>query len=264
MRSASRHFAVLQILPLLALGSSVAAAPVAVDDVQGRNGTEEAAQATLAAPSIGTLTEGLGGAVKAAGPAASSGSDSDPSSSALAAQIIKEAEAGSTGSEPQGKPQRAVNSATHPAANTLPRNQARASEDEWSMREMGKAAVHWLKESIPWLRSDADESGAGKHVPLHSADWSTSPMEGGKTGRSAMAGTMQVPDATGQVPSGPAYNVPYGNATPQATFLDPEQNLVRVAVKMIREVLEHPLTWLVVSLIAVGAIAVKKLDRRPK
>ena len=266
MRTASRQFDVLRILPLLVLGSSVAAGPVPVDDVQGRIGATEVTEATLAAPSTGALGEGLalGGAAKTAAAAASAGGDSGPSSSALAAEIIKEAGAGAAATEPAGKPQRARNAATQPAASASSRSQARANEDAWGMREMGKAAVHWLKESIPWLRSEADEGGAGEHALQHSADWSTSGLEGDKTGRGAIAGSMQMPNGTGQVPSGPGYSMGYGNAALPTTALDPEQNLVRMAARVVREVIEHPMTWLVVSLVVVGAIAMKKADRRPK
>jgi hypothetical protein len=43
-----------------------------------------------------------------------------------------------------------------------------------------------------------------------------------------------------------------------------DRSLVREAVQLIREVLEHPMTWLVISLFVVGGIVMSKMDRRPK
>ena len=79
-----------------------------------------------------------------------------------------------------------------------------------------------------------------------------------------MAGSTQVPDTNGQGAPVPWSTAGYGNTARQTTVLDPEQNLVQVFARLVREVLEHPLTWLVVSLVVVGAIAMKKFDRRPK
>jgi len=42
------------------------------------------------------------------------------------------------------------------------------------------------------------------------------------------------------------------------------QNLVHAVVEALREVLAHPMTWLVAALFVVGGIVVKKIDRRPK
>jgi hypothetical protein len=266
MIPASRVSAVLLAVPLLMWANGISAGPVQVGESDGHpEGTQET-PATPAALSGRSLSAEAAPTAEASPltSAASGSADSAKSASALAAEIIKEAEADSHASEqPQktNKPQ-ALGQGTTP--NLAPRVQARATEDEWGLREMGKAAVHWLKESVPWLRSDADESGAGQHVLPNSADWSTSPLEGGRTERNAMAGSTQVPDANGQGAPVPWSTAGYGNTARQTTVLDPEQNLVQVVVKLVREVLEHPLTWLVVSLVVVGAIAMKKFDRRPK
>lgn len=265
--SASSHLAVLLILPLLVLGTGVAAGPVPAGDAQGGHEAIEASAASLAGPSVGTSGAGLvlGDSARTAAAAASAGSDSSPSSSALAAEIIKDSEASATDTEPPSKPQRARNSAHQPAASTPSRGPVRATDDVWGVREMGKAVVHWLKESVPWLRSDADEGAADKQVVVNSADWSTSPLEGGKAGQNAMAGTMQGPGIVDPVGPGPWSSANNGNKTGAlASSMDPEQNLVRKAAKLVREVLEHPMTWLVVSLVIIGSIAIKKADRRPK
>jgi hypothetical protein len=54
----------------------------------------------------------------------------------------------------------------------------------------------------------------------------------------------------------------YG-AAPRPAVYDPEPNLIREIIDTVRTVLEHPMTWLVGALVIAGAIAVKRLDRRP-
>lgn len=266
MRPVSCHRAALWALTLFLLVGSATAGPVSADDLQGRSDESGALQLTLPAPSTDALGEGLA-ASAAAKAASASASDPGASSSALAAEIIKEAGATESIAEPTRKAQRANGQAASTAApaSASPRNQAPAADAEQSLRAMGKAAVDWLKQSVPWLRDDADDGGADKHASLGDAtDWSTSALGGGQSGQNAMPGTMQVPTATGQLPSGPGYNEGIGNATAQAMVEDPNQNLIRIIAKYVREVLEHPMTWLVLSLVVVGAIAMKKADRRPK
>jgi hypothetical protein len=268
MRPVFRAFAVLLILPWLALASSVCAGPVTVDDAPGQTEGANGAPATLPGLLPAAQGEALlapGGAAKAAAPAASASGDSHASSSAMAAEMLKEAEAGAAATEPPRKATRANAQAAGPttASSASARNQARAIDDERRLREVGKAALHWLKETIPWLRSDADEGDGHRNGPPQAADWSASPLEGGRTGGNAFAGSPHTANPAGQVPPDPGSSVGYGSTAPPK-FLAPEENIVQVFAKVVREVLEHPMTWLVVALVVVGAIAVKKFDRRPK
>lgn len=197
-------------------------------------------------------------------PASAPHADPTPSPSALAAEIIKEAEAGAQASEQtRSTPRANVQAAIHPVpANPSARPQAAADVDPWGLREVGKAAAHWIKETVPWLRSDEDESSATKTGVPDAADWSASPLDGSAPGRGSRAGSTHLTGAVSTGPSDPTLTVGY-TATEARTAPDPDQNIVRKAINAIREVLEHPMTWLVVSLFVIGAIAVKKMDRRP-
>lgn len=186
---------------------------------------------------------------------------SAPSRSALAVEIITEAEVGAAAAEAPRSSKRdgdraaAVPTAPSPAA----RKQADSNDDPWGLREMGKTAVQWIKDAVPWRRSDKHVHDAGRAVALDTADWSASPQEGGAA-RGARPGTAHLPATAGA--ADPLSTVGYGN-TPRPTFVGPEQNLVGVVINVLREVLEHPMTWLVVSLFVIGGIVVKKIDRRP-
>ena len=126
-------------------------------------------------------------------------------------------------------------------------------DDPWGLRDIGKTALGWAKSAIPWLRNEDDE--ARKDVDLKHAEWSASSLghEGprGATRTSETARHAQ-PDA----------EVIYGEVqrAPQART---ENNLLRDIVDVLRLVLGHPMTWLVVSLFVVGGILVKRIDRRP-
>ena len=115
--------------------------------------------------------------------------------------------------------------------------------------------MRWAKQAIPWLRSDEDEADAAKEVLLKQADWSASPV-----GRTAGHGPEHLSDGRGSAQ--PAAEVVYGEAqrTQQAGA---DHNLVRQIIDVLRQVLEHPMTWLVVSLFVIGGIVVKRIDRRP-
>jgi len=236
------------ILALQAIAGSAAAGPVPAAEAHGAT----ADSGTTPALSAGLLNEGT--AATAAASAASG--------SALAVEIIKEAEAGTAAIETPRQPGR--ESARSAAQPTAPGPSARpptgGNDDPWGLRDMGKTAVQWVKDAVPWLRSDEDSRDAGQNKPLDAADWTASPLEGGQAGRGA--GLASNPPHVAGPGRDPLSTVGYGDpARPKVA--DAEENLVRILVKQLREVLEHPMTWLVISLFVIGGIVVKKIDRRP-
>lgn len=210
-----------------------------------------------AAGTLPSLSPRLSGDVAPTDAAASS-----PSGSALAVEIIKEAEAGAAVAEaPRGPRRDGANAmAPPPVPNPGTRNQPSTGDDPWGLRDMGKTAVQWVKEAVPWLRSDEDGPAASQNIKLDAADWSSSPLEGGQAGRGARLASNPPPVAGPGLD--PMSAVGYGDPA-RPKVVDPEGNLVRVVINVLREVLEHPMTWLVLSLVVIGGIVVKKMDRRP-
>jgi hypothetical protein len=202
--------------------------------------------------SAGLLNEGT--AATAAASAASG--------SALAVEIIKEAEAGTAATETPRQPAR--ENARSAAQPTAPGPSARpptgGNDDPWGLRDMGKTAVQWVKDAVPWLRSDEDSRDAGQNKPLDTADWSASPLDGGQAGRGARLAS-DPPPATGPG-AYPLSTVGYGDPD-RPKVAPPDENIVRMIIDVLREVLEHPMTWLVISLFVIGGIVVKRIDRRP-
>jgi hypothetical protein len=182
-----------------------------------------------------------------------------PTPSALAAEILEEAEAGARPAEsPRLANTRALGSEAAPVA----RMQPRAADDVLGLREIGKATLRWIKGTVPWLRSDTDEQTTGNAAMLDSADWSASPLDGGGAGRNTQVGSAILPRTGRDAALDPSTAIGYGNA-PLPSSVDPNLNLMQKVISVVREVLEHPMTWLVVSLIVIGAVLVKKFDRRP-
>ncbi len=244
MRTPTLTFAALS---LLALHAAVWAGPVPA--------AESDASATAA--TLPHLPARAIGEVEAADGAASA-----PSGSTLAAELLKEADAGAAGAEGPRQPRREDPRGAGPAAAAKPTPQARATanDDAWGLRDAGKAAVQWVKDTIPWLRSDDDAQDAGQAPPLKAAEWSSSPLDGGNE-RGARQAAQRLPDGSA-AGADPLTTVGYGDAARQKAA-DPDQNLLRAVIDVLRQVLEHPMTWLVVALFVVGGIVVKKIDRRP-
>ncbi len=237
MRPVTRLLAALLILALQVFTGGAVAGPVSAEEANDDS----------AALSARFLDDGMATAAASAA-----------SGSALAMEIIKEAEAGTAVIEAPRQPsrERARAVAQPPPA----RSSSAAAGDPWGLRDMAKAAVQWVKDAVPWLRSDEDAPDAGQRVTLNTADWSASPLEGGRAGRGARFASNQPPVAAPGVD--PLTAAGYGDPT-QSKVADPEQNLVRFAINVLREVLDHPMTWLVISLFVIGGIVVKKIDRRP-
>ena len=236
------------LLLLLALQGGAWAGPVPVAEA-------EAASAAATLHSLPALGEGL-----AAQPAASAASAA--AGSELAAQMIKEAEAGAVAAEASHAPRRdGDGSVMRPhATGTQARKPANDTDDPWRLRDIGKAALRWAKDAVPWL-SDDDEVHDHKQQVLHNADWAASPLDGGAT-RNARPGAGAQPHA-GASPD-PMNQVGYGDGdTDKPRAAGSQHNVIGEIIGVLRLVLEHPMTWLVVSLFVIGGIVVKKIDRRP-
>jgi hypothetical protein len=210
MQHAFRPLAAYLIWGLVALADSSWAGPVQEGQV-----LEGADQLSIPGLAVGATAVG-------AEPAASA--------SALAAEIIKEAEAGSHPGEQAHHAKAAALNHAASAAGT--RTKKSADEDNMNLREIGKAAVLWVKSSLPG-QDDED----AKKVEVRETD--ANPI--------LFLDTATTGD---------------GKSTSRARP-DSDANVVRIAIHFIREVIEHPMTWLVVSLVIVGGIVAKKIDRRP-
>jgi hypothetical protein len=243
--------AALLLIPALLLAGQVAAGPVGAQEMPA--GTSPGDAGPTLSPSLSAPVEGeplAGGATKVA---ATPQAGASPSATALAAEIIKEAQAGAVATE-------ATRAASRPAgANPGAHTAAREAPFGGELREWGKAAVIWLKESIPWLRKNDDDERQQQGTALGAADGTESPIAVGKVG---LGDRNDVVPAVGViVTTGPDTSVGYGSA-PRAIDL-PQTDLIREFIDTVRTVFEHPLTWLVMALFVIGGIAVKKLDRRP-
>jgi len=185
---------------------------------------------------------------------------SSPSGSALAAELIKESGAGVHATETPVHAWRAGGATAAASAKTTagsaPPHRPTTAGDDWGLPEWGKATVHWLKQTVPWLRDDTDEHDSRTVAP-DEADWSVSPLD-----RDARRSPHRPPDVSATAVANAAIRAtPDSEAQPY--IFDSEQNLIRMVVNTAREVLEHPMTWLVVLLFVIGAIVVKRIDRRP-
>lgn len=240
------------ILLTLALHGAACAGPVASeqpDAVAPVIGASPGAQAHVAAASaVGQGLPELGHAASTAASAATG--------SALVLEMLKEADAGAAGHDTVRQPRRDAARAANPASAASPDERAlkaKRDDDPWGLRDIGKTALAWAKSAIPWLRSEDDETGTDAvHKP---GDWSASSL-----GHEGPRGAARAPEAGSHAQ--PEAEVVYGEARrePQGHV---QSNLVREIIGVLRLVLEHPMTWLVVSLFVIGGIVVKRIDRRP-
>jgi hypothetical protein len=254
--TAPRPAATLWTLSLLWLAQCAVAGPVAGDEAASAPMGIEAAAGISTPPLDGSTTTAAGAAV--ARPASG---DSAPAGSALALELLKEAEAGAQANEAQrrtARPEKQAASAPAPTGPTS-RSQANNAEADGGLREMGKSAVHWLKESLPWLRTDAEDDDRRHNAMPGAADWSESPLEGAKADR---AGSVGPAHGSAFVQAGPDTAVIYGGSAQRTQ--EPQHNIFTEFIQLLRIVLEHPMTWLIVSLFVVGGFALRKFDRRPR
>lgn len=187
-------------------------------------------------------------AAAAAEPAASAGS--------LALEIIKEAGAGSHSAEP---PPHAK--ARSGAVNAATRNDARTSsnEDGLTLRELGKSAILWAKAKLSWGDGDADtQKSVGPESP-YATNPSTSMLIDDAGGNSSEVNRHRIPDAS----DAQSYDAATTTSSAGVTLRGPNDDLVHAAIQFVREVMAHPMTWLILVLVVVGSLVAKKMDRRP-
>ena len=116
------------------------------------------------------------------------------------------------------------------------------------LRSFGKASLERIKSLLP---GHDGEATTGAEPPVQ-VNWS----DGSAAGRSvdaALAGARADADqahAANADATGPSRNA--------------HDNLLRDSLQMLQQILTHPMTWLVISLFAIGAIAMSLADRRPK
>ena len=179
-----------------------------------------------------------------------------PSGSALAVEIEKDAHAATGSAEPAHPTQRAGARAPTPSGATPGGKQQ--AQDDGSLREFGKAVVHWSNDSIP--DSAKTMMTTGRSVALYrtaltgitrrcllARPWVA------RAGSIRIGGTLQVD---------PADNLSYD--TRLRKVVDAQPSPIGEILQIARTVLEHPMAWLVVALFVIGGLVVKKIDRRPK
>jgi hypothetical protein len=111
------------------------------------------------------------------------------------------------------------------------------------LKEAAKAARQWVEESVPWAqqRSKGQDDSSEPHSRQRDAIES----------EHAIAGELYPEGATDG--RGPRMGTPLA-----------EMNIGTEALKFIKEVLSHPMTWLVVALVVMGMVAVSMAKRRAK
>ncbi len=253
MHASSRHVVVLLNVVLLA-----SAAPVRAGPLQGSKSTDASVNAPAAARA---------GAAQRLDPSPVSvplatspiHTDPHPSASALAAEILKEAEVEATLTAQPRVQRQASGQAVDASAKPTSRDQANVGDDPLGLRQFGKDTVLWIKDTLPWLRSDESDSATDRTRAVY---WSTTLLNGDAPRSGAQPVSLAPPGTTGGGTFDRALSV--GGAHAQTTTLfAPEENLLRRALQAVGEVLGHPMTWLVISLFVIGGIVAKKIDRRP-
>ena len=174
---------------------------------------------------------------------------------ALAAELL--GEAGVT-QPPSGAPsalrqlEKDLNPSSAGATQSRPSREALADDAAFAeVRDFGKAALQWAKGSLPWLSDGAEDEPASMPTEINWADGPS--REAGAAIKLIVEAGQSQPGsrADGTTPSDTKAAVPAGN-------------LVRDSIRAAQKVLSHPMTWLVVSLLVIGGIAMSLADRRPK
>jgi len=255
MRPLSRSIAVAWVLPVLWLACHAAAEPAGSGEAGSRPDGFEAAPAATANESAAVQVDSMLSS-GAAGTTASSGGAGAASPSVQAMEIMREAQDGAAESDLSRLPPRAAARSARQAATAG----ANGAADEGGLRDMGKTALQWLKDTLPWLRKEPDEDSVAAR---HSTDGLASPFEDGKTVRSVPVGAAD--HAGALVPPQTAPGAALGNdSNARGPAIGSTQNTVSEVIEFARVVLGHPMTWLGVALFVIGALALSKFDRRPK
>lgn len=199
------------------------------------------------------------------GSAAASGSGR--TAAELAADMLREAGIGSAASAAEGlSPARQTRQMgkqpPSPRTGGQPTSKDFEADAEplGELRDLGKAAMHWIKDSIPWLRSDGSDSPV--QPTSGQIEWSGSPAGVGPAVRQAVPGTAPAMDS----PAGPNASPSPGPYDDRARkeAIQSERDVIRDFIRYLREILQHPMTWLVIALFMIGGIAMSIADRRPK
>ena len=122
----------------------------------------------------------------------------------------------------------------------------RGIEIDPDLKEVAKTALQWAREAKHWV--DPASSGADTGIFQQPEPTDGSAFEKGD-GR---AGPTRITPSN----PGPGTDPPYARST--ATELD----LIREAIKFIREVAWHPVTWLLMPLVVLGSAAVWVVQHR--
>ncbi len=176
-------------------------------------------------------------AARKATPAASAGSqaaDSVPADEAhdAAAKSIRP-KAASSGPQTGGK------SAAAGAA-------VETADIDPDLKEAAKAAREWVREAVPW----AQKSNASDAAPDPSQEAGTG-ADGSLAPNGARAGSTG-PNAAGTA----------DQRTSRGAAQAVQVNFVGEIIKVVKDVLAHPMAWLVIGLIATGSVAVSMTKRR--
>lgn len=114
------------------------------------------------------------------------------------------------------------------------------------LKEAAKAALQWAREAKHWVDPAGSGADAGTFQQPESTDGPVFEKGGGGSG------------PVGITPStrGPGTDPPYARSAIA------EVDLIREAIKFIREVAWHPVTWLLMPLVALGSAAVWVVQHR--
>lgn len=192
--------------------------------------------------------------------------------SAAVADILREAGEGAALSEGAASaPAAPAPAASAPARPTTPparpaTQPAAAADDPFGLRPRVKEAWDWVKESVPWLDTPAEAEPERRPAPRAHPGWDApglhDPLDQRSAGSTGAAGWGGGHTGAAQAPP---------NALPEAlqarsaaTPVDSLFESIRAATAMIREAIAHPMSWLIAALVAAGAFAIKRFDRRPK
>ncbi|HOW46697.1 MAG TPA: hypothetical protein PLB26_03525, partial [Rubrivivax sp.] len=143
---------------------------------------------------------------------------------------------------------------------------AAAADDPFGLRPRVKEAWDWVKESVPWLDTPAEAEPERRPAPRAHPGWDApglhDPLDqrsGGSTGATGWGGSH-----TGATQAPPNALPDALQARSTATPVDSLFESIREAVATVREAIAHPMSWLIAALVAAGAFAIKRFDRRPK
>ena len=244
--------AVARAAPALVLLASFAnAAPMRLDETptapaQAPESRPEVPRSATVFERVNATPRALNGdssAARMAGPAGPAGQPNGPE--AKAASAVQPSAEDTARATPMAS-ERARAEAQRAQKGAKPRPGALVDEGDDldpDLKGAAKAARQLLRDAMPW----------------------TEPQEGGTNGRGPDVATPDGVGRGGLYAGSASEQYAAGAAGAAGAAQRPgDPNLVRDAIKRVREVLEHPMTWLVIALIAVGSAGVSIAKRRAK